>query len=61
MEFIFSTPVLIRYLWLLNTVVFLHWCLILTVLLNGTAIFWIVNDNVEEATEKAEQLKMAMK
>ncbi len=31
--FIFSTPVLIRYLWQLKAVVFLHWCLILTVLL----------------------------
>jgi hypothetical protein len=26
MLFIFSTPVLIRHLWLLKTVVFLHWC-----------------------------------
>jgi len=29
--FIFSTPVLIRHLWQLKTVVFLHWCLICTV------------------------------
>jgi len=29
----FSTPVLIRYLWQLKTVVFLHWCLICAVLL----------------------------
>ncbi len=28
MLFIFSTPVLIRNLWQLKTVVFLHWCLI---------------------------------
>jgi hypothetical protein len=33
MLFIFSTPVLIRHLWQLKTVVFLHWCLIRTVLL----------------------------
>jgi hypothetical protein len=30
----FSTIVLIRYLWQLKTVVFLHWCLIDAVLLN---------------------------
>jgi hypothetical protein len=30
---LFSTPVLIRQLWQLKTVVFLHWCLICTVLL----------------------------
>jgi hypothetical protein len=33
MLFIFSTPVLIRHLWQLKTVVFLHWCLIYAVLL----------------------------
>ena len=33
MLFIFSTPVLIRHLWQLKTVVFLHWCLICDVLL----------------------------
>ncbi len=33
MLFIFSTPVLIRYLWQLKTVVFLHLCLMRTVLL----------------------------
>ncbi len=32
MQFIFSTPVLIRRLWQLETVVFLNWCLICTVL-----------------------------
>ncbi len=33
MLFIFSTPVLIRHLWQLKTIVFLHWCLICAVLL----------------------------
>jgi hypothetical protein len=33
MLFIFSTPVLIRHLWQLKTVVFLHWCIICSVLL----------------------------
>ncbi len=32
MMFIFSTPVLIRHLWQLKTVAFLHWCLICAVL-----------------------------
>ncbi len=32
MLFIFTTPVIIRHLWQLNTVVFLHWCLIDAVL-----------------------------
>jgi hypothetical protein len=27
----FSTPVLVRHLWQLKTVVFLHWCLLRTV------------------------------
>ncbi len=31
---IFSIPVLIRHLWHLKTLVFLHWCLIHTVLLD---------------------------
>jgi hypothetical protein len=31
----FSTPVLIRQLWQLKNVVFLHWCLICTALLNN--------------------------
>jgi hypothetical protein len=35
MLFIFSTPVLIRHLRQLKTAVFLHWCLIHTVLLQG--------------------------
>ncbi len=29
--FIFSTPVLIRHLWQLKTIVFLHWCVIHTI------------------------------
>ena len=29
----FSTPVLIRHLWQLKTIVFLHWCLIRAILL----------------------------
>ncbi len=33
MWFIFSTPVLIRHLWQLKTVVFLHWGLVHAVLL----------------------------
>ncbi len=33
MLLIFSTPVLIRYLWQLKTVVFQHWCTIRAVLL----------------------------
>jgi len=36
MLFIFSTPVLIRHLWQLKTLVSLHWCLICTVLLIET-------------------------
>jgi hypothetical protein len=32
--FIFSTPELIRHLWQLKTIVFLHWCLICAVLLD---------------------------
>jgi hypothetical protein len=33
MLFIFSTPVVIRHLWQLKTVVFLHWCLICAILI----------------------------
>jgi hypothetical protein len=47
---LFSTPVLIRHLWQLKTVVFLHWCLIHAVLLlpytnptNGTPISQIID------------------
>jgi hypothetical protein len=32
--FIFSTPVLIRHLWQLKAVVFLHWCLLHAVVLS---------------------------
>ncbi len=35
MLFTFSAPVLIRRLWQLKTVVFLHWCIICAVLLRG--------------------------
>ncbi len=35
MLFIFSTPVLIRHLWQLKTVIFLHWCLMHAVLFVG--------------------------
>jgi hypothetical protein len=40
MFFNFSTPVLIRHLWQLKTVVFLHWCLKLSVVL---AMFFFYN------------------
>ncbi len=43
MMFIFSTPVLIRHLWQLKTVVFLPWCLIHAVLF--VASLMIVNDD----------------
>ncbi len=33
MLFIFSTPLLIRHLWQLKRVLFLHWCLIWAILL----------------------------
>ncbi len=33
MLFIFSTPLLIRHMWQLKTVLFFHWCLIHAVLL----------------------------
>ncbi len=37
MLFIFSMPELIRHLWQLKTVVFLHWCIICTLVLYITA------------------------
>ncbi len=40
MKFIFSMPVLIRHLWQLKTVVFLHWCLICTVPIIEVALKW---------------------
>ncbi len=39
MLFIFSVLALIRHVWQLKTVVFLHWCLIHVVLLHGTRYF----------------------
>jgi len=41
MLFIFSTPVLIRHLWQLKTVVSLHWCLILGVPLKDMYLQWM--------------------
>jgi len=46
MLFIFSTPVLIRHLWQLKTVVFLHWCLICTVP-------FVINDHCKRFIVKA--------
>ncbi len=40
MLFIFSTPVFIRHLWQLKTVVFLHWCLICTEIWSMCASVW---------------------
>jgi hypothetical protein len=37
-----STPVLIRHLWKFKTVVFLHWCLIHTVLLDHKFSFKVL-------------------
>ncbi len=39
---IFSTPLLIRHLWQLETVVFLHWCLICALLLPRLVMFEFV-------------------
>jgi hypothetical protein len=39
MFFIFSTPVLIRHLWQLKTVVFQHWCPICAVLFDDLKVF----------------------
>jgi hypothetical protein len=39
MLFIFSTPVLIRHMWQLKKVVFLHWCLMCVVLLLAYGAF----------------------
>ncbi len=46
MLFIFSTPVLIRYLWQLKTVVFLHWCRICAVPLNHGQNFTLTKTTV---------------
>jgi hypothetical protein len=40
--YFFSTPVLIRHLWQLKTVVFLHWCLMCAVPLSGTPYVTLV-------------------
>ncbi len=46
MLFIFSTPVLIKHLWRLRTVVFLHWCLIDAVQLENSDLFkWQTNSS----------------
>ncbi len=49
MLFIFSTPVLIRHLWQLKTVVFLHWCRICALLL-GFKLRNGVTDTVESSS-----------
>ncbi len=41
MLFIFSTPVLIRHLWQLETVVLVHWCLKCVILLLNSKI-WLI-------------------
>ncbi len=41
MLFIFSTPMSIRHLWLLETVVFMHWCLTHVVLLYKTHFYFL--------------------
>ncbi len=51
MLFIFSTPVLIRHLWQLKTVIFLHWCLIRAVLL----------EPLEGRTEKVNKIMFRIK
>jgi len=43
MWLIFPTPVLIRHLWQLKTVVFLHWCLIHDALLAVLNIIELLN------------------
>ncbi len=39
---IFSTPVLIRHLWQLKIVVFLHWCLINALLLSLVTLLFVI-------------------
>jgi len=52
MLFIFSTPVLIRYLRLLKTFVFLHWCLIQAVILLGFfKVFYSIFDVFDQISE----------
>ncbi len=44
--FIFSTPVLIRHMWQLKTVVFLHWCLICAVPLNHKLFHYLPKTSI---------------
>ncbi len=55
----FSTPVLIRHLWQLNIVVFLHWCLIDTVLLLG--LCWPQEKKFKPKSSKYLWLKVEFK
>ncbi len=53
----FSTPVLIRHLWQLKTVIFLHWCLLCAVLFDELGYHQKLNDqktqkNVKEISRK---------
>ena len=50
MLFSFTTPVLIRHLWQLKTVVFLHWCLICVVLLYSYAMLSLEHSIIFSAT-----------
>jgi hypothetical protein len=47
---LFSTPVLIRQLWQLKTVVFLHWCLICIALFND--VLKTINDKITASLVK---------
>ncbi len=47
MLFISPTPVLIRHPWQLKTVVFMHWCIMCTVLLNAEGlILFVVEESI---------------
>jgi hypothetical protein len=50
MLLMFSTPGLIRHLWLLKTVVFLHWCLICAIPLPSTSALFYVCEQGQEIT-----------
>ncbi len=52
----FSTPVLIRYLWKLRTVDFMHWCLICNVLLNSKQAE--EHQNITEAQQRGKQTSL---
>jgi len=43
----FSTRMLIRHLWQLKTVVFLHWCLMCIVLFTARGSAWLANIRLE--------------